>query len=120
MLAAVMLAARRARRLMERAERASINMAGNCMGRTIAPTTFPASDQVTGGAIHVITGRAPPGAGWTKRLFINTTDKRIGNASSSPTGSATGQPGWAGQAVTHVARQGMLATQRVIMACAKN
>lgn len=104
------MAARRARRLVERTERASINMAGNCMGRTIAPPALPASDQVTRGAIHVITGRAPPGAGWTKRLFINTTDKRIGNAGGPPTGSATGQSCRAGQAVTHVARQGMLAT----------
>ena len=120
MLVAMMLAACRARRLVERAERTSINMAGNRMGRAIAPSALPASGQMTGGAVHVITGRAPPSAGWTKRLLINTTDKRIGNAGGPSTGSATGQPGWAGQAITHVARQGMLATQRVVVACTKN
>lgn len=114
------MAASSARRLVERAERTSINMAGNRMGRAIAPPTFPASDQMARGAVHIITGRTPPGAGWTKRLLIDTTGKRIGNAGCPPTGSATGQPGWAGKAVTHVARQGMFATQRVIMTCAKN
>lgn len=84
------MAARSARRLVKFAERTSINMTNNRMGRAIAPPTLPASDQVARGAVHVITGRAAPGARWTKRLLINTTNKRIGNAGGSPTGSASG------------------------------
>lgn len=115
-----MLAARGARRLMKFAERLPIDMARNRVGWAIAPPTLPTSGQVMRSAIHVITGCAAPGARWAKWLPIAATDEGICKTRGSPTGSAGGQPYRAGQAVTHVAGQSMLAAKRVTVAGAKH
>lgn len=90
MLATVMLPADCANRLMLRTDKAAINMAGNDMGRAVAPPTVATGDEMTGGAVDAAAGGALTGTGWAERLMIDTTERGIALAGGSAAGRAVG------------------------------
>jgi uncharacterized OsmC-like protein len=99
--------------LMLRADEFAVYVAGSDMGRAVTPSTIATGDKMAGSAMGAATCSTLAGTGWAKRLLITTTDMSIVLAGGSSAGGAVRQAFGARQAVTHIARKGMLATERV-------
>lgn len=99
--------------LMLYAEESAVHMAGGDMRGAMPPPAVAACCEMAANAVDAVAGGARARARRTEGLPVDGTEQGVFPTGGAPARAAIGQPLWARQLVADIARQGMLAAERV-------